>query len=218
MISAQIKALVTRLLFERGGRETWRVVSACELRLGELGLGYFPTPWRGLKRVFRRIAVSRDDVFADFGSGKGRVVLEAARHPFGRVIGVESSPFLHQIAEQNLARVGGRLRCRNVELVNEDAREFSVTDDLTVAFFFNPFRGEIFERVADHLAESLRRRPRVLRIVYVNPQEEAALLARGARRVEWLWGDGSDLSHSIALYELAECPDERTAADNQSRT
>jgi hypothetical protein len=41
--------------------------------------------------------------FIDYGSGKGRVLLLAARLPFRRVVGVEHSPTLHRIAEKNCA-------------------------------------------------------------------------------------------------------------------
>ena len=44
-----------------------------------------------------------DDVFIDLGSGMGRMVLEAARYPFKRVIGVELVEQLHDLARANLA-------------------------------------------------------------------------------------------------------------------
>jgi SAM-dependent methyltransferase len=200
--SARLKELIARVLYERGGVETSRPVSVEELGLGELSVAYFPSPWRGLKRIFKHIPISEDDVFVDFGSGKGRVVLEAARRPFRRVVGIEVAPVLHAAAEANLAAARASLRCRDVQLLNADARDVPIPDDLTTAFFFNPFRGEVFETVARGLAESAKRSPRRIRIVYVNPQEEAALLAAGARRVQWIWGDGSDVPHSIGLYDL----------------
>ena len=40
--------------------------------------------------MLRGCSITREDVFADIGSGQGRMVYMAARsYPFGRVIGVE---------------------------------------------------------------------------------------------------------------------------------
>lgn len=55
---------------------------------------YLPTAWHVLPRVLRYVGVSDSDVFVDFGCGKGRVVHQAAKRPFRRVIGVEISPDL----------------------------------------------------------------------------------------------------------------------------
>src|SRR6478609_9761998 len=57
---------------------------------------YIPSNWLTLRRVLRRHDVRPDDVFIDLGSGKGRMVLEAARYPFRRVIGVELAQPLHE--------------------------------------------------------------------------------------------------------------------------
>ncbi len=63
------------------------------------GLRYMPTR----AGLFEQM-VSASDIephrysFVDYGSGKGRVLLLAARFPFRRVVGVEFSPELHRIA------------------------------------------------------------------------------------------------------------------------
>ena len=45
-----------------------------------------------------------DYTFIDFGSGKGRALLLASEYPFKRIVGLEFSPELHAIAEQNIQR------------------------------------------------------------------------------------------------------------------
>ena len=99
-------------------RAYWRVVAsthrAMELRYGirtegdvdleDLGvaaehrLGYEGSHWVGVRRALSRLGVTRDDVFADFGSGKGPAVLVAATFPFRRAIGVEISDDLTRSA------------------------------------------------------------------------------------------------------------------------
>src|SRR5437763_11062946 len=63
---------------------------------------YEPSGWGYLARALDPAEVGPDDVFVDFGSGKGRVVYQAGRLPFRRVIGVEVSEELNRIARRNL--------------------------------------------------------------------------------------------------------------------
>lgn len=132
---------------------------------------YEASGWLYLRRALRPGEVRPGvDVFADFGSGKGRVVYQAAaRYPFKRVIGVEVAGSLNDIARINIDRNEKQLRCRNVQLVTADATVWKIPDDLTIAYFFSPFTGQAFRTVIDNLVESLERVPRDLRILYVNP-------------------------------------------------
>src|SRR4051812_12995957 len=166
---ARLKKLVDEIFFERpAGVETAMVV-----RLNDVGLGgpdrvdYEPSPWLVLGRVLPRESVGENDVFIDVGCGKGRVVLQAAMYPFRRVVGVELSPELHATAERNVARSMARLTCRNIELVQADVLDYEFPDDVTIAYFFNPFEGEVFGAVVEKLVASLRRNPRSLRIIYM---------------------------------------------------
>ncbi|HYF28390.1 MAG TPA: methyltransferase domain-containing protein [Baekduia sp.] len=167
---------------------------------------YQPTHWFALRRILPPREVGPQDVFVDFGSGMGRVVYQAAAgYPFARVAGVELSEQLHRIAEQNIERTRPRLRCQDVQLVCGDVLAFEIPDDLTVAFLANPFGGHIFQAVVDGLVASLVRRPRRLRVVYVNPVEEQRLLDAGWREVRRLRGlrPGREWARSndVRLYE-----------------
>jgi tRNA A58 N-methylase Trm61 len=123
------------------------------------------------------------DVFVDFGSGMGRMVLEAARFPFGRVIGVELSAQLHEIALANLRNTRQRLRCDDVTLVCSDVLSYDIPDDVTVVFFNNPFQGPVFTTVITRLVDSLDRNPRQLKVIYYNPVEQQTLLDTGRARL-----------------------------------
>lgn len=51
----------------------------------------------------------------------GRIVYQAtSRYPFGRVIGVELSVHLHEVAVDNIERNRHRLRCADVQLVRAE--------------------------------------------------------------------------------------------------
>jgi hypothetical protein len=123
-------------------------------------------------------------VFIDFGSGKGRVVYQAAQFPFKRVIGVEIAEELTGIARYNVDHNRDRLKCGEVELVTNDAVSYEVPDDVTVAYFYHPFEGQIFARVIDNLVASLDRNPRRLRIIYVYPMSADYIYRTGRFELE----------------------------------
>jgi hypothetical protein len=213
LVYLAIRRTLSRTLIERRrGIETAREVS-----LGELGLDapqrvrYEPSGWRDLARVLRTQEVSDEDVFIDLGSGKGRVVLQAASYPFRRVIGVELSEELNAIARANIDALRSTLRCGSVEVQTADIAEYDVPDDVTVAYLYNAFRGDLFDAAVRGLLASLDRRERPLRLIYKTPLEEGRLLATGRAvpvRVVRGWRPGREWSAkmSIRMYLLLPRP------------
>jgi SAM-dependent methyltransferase len=159
---------------------------------------YIAVNWRRLRQALPPRSVTDRDVFIDLGSGKGRAVLEAAaNYPFARVIGVEVAKELNDVARRNVERTTRRLRCRDIELVRADLREYRLPDDVTVIFTNNAVRGSIFATVLREISASMSRHPRPMRLVYGNPLEDAAVLATGEwrkvrtivpRRSHWPYG------------------------------
>jgi len=164
---------------------------------------YEPSGWFYLRRALRSRDVRPGDVFVDFGSGKGRIVYQAARYPFARVIGVEISEHLSAVARLNIERNRQRLVCKDVELVTMDAAEFRIPDEMTHAYFYYPFGGETFRRVLDNIVESLDRTPRRLTLIYACPGQEDPIRETGrfelVRRSRG--GLTSYLPRTIAVYE-----------------
>ena len=145
-------------------------------------LGYEGSHWVGVRRALKRLGVTRDDVFADFGSGKGPAVLVAATFPFRRTLGVEISDDLTRSARSNLERSRLRPRAHSVEFVTADVMEYEIPDDLSVVYLYNPFTGLLFARFLERLLRSLERRPRPLRLVYNYPFEHNHVMASGRFR------------------------------------
>jgi SAM-dependent methyltransferase len=125
--------------------------------------------------VFRRIARDLDldcsrYTFVDFGSGKGRAVMMAAEHPFRKVIGVELSAMLHEIALRNVTLFRQRRPCAPpIELRLEDAVRYARPEGDTLCFFYNPFGLVTMEAVLRNLEDSLLRQTGALVVVYRNP-------------------------------------------------
>ena len=195
------------VIFEwRSGIETERIT------MEELGLdpknrvAYEPAGWLVLKPVLSKRDVREDDVFLDYGCGKGRVLYMAAKYPFKQVIGVELSVELAEIARKNIKRTLPKLTCKAVDIVNIDALDYDVPDDVTYVFFNNPFEGEIFAGVVEKLVQSLKRRPRLLRIIYYSPTEEKALFRAGAQLIKVAGGSWpywvSPEAPTVRLYIL----------------
>ena len=88
-----------------------------------------------------------EHVFLDYGAGMGRVMVLAATYPFRRVLGVEVSAELSEIARANLEKCRSRLRCKDVEIITADATLYSPPSDVSVIYFYNPFAGEVLEAV-----------------------------------------------------------------------
>jgi hypothetical protein len=176
---------------------------------------YLPSGWLDLRRTLPRWAVQPTDVFADFGSGKGRMVYEAAKYPFARVIGVEISANLNAIARRNIERNAEKLVCTNIELITIDAAEFEVPDDLTVAYFYHPFGGDTFETVIGNIIESLDRNPRRLTLIYQLPLNEDCIIATGRFELVRI-PVGRTRDRQVAIYASAPGGNKRRPAPNRS--
>jgi SAM-dependent methyltransferase len=175
-ILRQLRRRLLDRLLERSG-ETSDAVS-----LGELGLAhdeyhdYEPSGWLSLRRALRGLEVGPSQTFLDIGCGKGRVVAQAARRPFGRVLGVELSPQLAESARSLLDRDRRRRRCGEAEIVVADVTAWNMPDDVTFAYVYNALGGAALVAMLDRIAESVDRAPRPLLLLYANPIQEAAVL------------------------------------------
>jgi len=169
---------------------------------------YEPAEWRTLQRVLPRRSVSRDDVFIDLGSGKARMVIRAAQYPFKRVIGVELSDGLHEVAQRNVEASRGRLACKDIRLVQANALDYELPDEVTVVFLNNPFLGEVFDAAIESILRSMDRRLRALRIIYRNPVEHERLMATGRVRLdkEWQRGASSGRRRGVVIRRYLVLP------------
>ena len=127
---------------------------------------YDPAPWWTLSRSLRLAQLRAENFnFVDIGCGKGRVLLSALAFPFTRVVGVELSPELHKIAEQNIASARFiTRRCSSVQMICGDAAAFMIPEGPNIIFFYNPFPLDIMESVLDNV---LQRYSGVSRPVYL---------------------------------------------------
>lgn len=135
------------------------------------GHGYWPALATEARKILQHLDnKTNQDVFMDFGSGLGRVVILAARYPFKRVVGIERNHALHQIAQENIGRIQKQARCGKIELLLGDAGHYMIPSDVNILYFNEPFETELLKQVLSNLYESLRLHPREITLVYRFPR------------------------------------------------
>jgi SAM-dependent methyltransferase len=107
--------------------------------------------------------------FVDLGCGKGRALMMAHDLGFRRLIGVEFSARLAEIAENNFAK----LNMNNVQILVQDVAEFRFPAEPLVVFTFNSFGADILKRVL----LNLRAQSDPVYLVYINPIHNATVVA-----------------------------------------
>ena len=139
----------------------------------------FAIPYEPIQHdVFSRMMASlvtiapeySDYPFLDLGSGKGRALLYAAEWNFTRCIGVEFSPELHALAEQNIAAYklnGGDSAIFELHCI--DARHFDLPRENLVLFLYNPFTGGVMQEVVKKIEQLVRSTHCDIWVLYRNP-------------------------------------------------
>lgn len=157
----------------RRGVSTAREMTATDLGITDLrNHWYVATDYATFRHALQHVAIRPgEDVFADLGAGMGRIVLLAAEWPFRRVVGVEFSRELTDIARANLRTVRSSLKCPDVEMILADVAAWAIPPDVTVLFLFNPFDGVVLAEVCANIRKSLAAAPRKLTIIYVRAEK-----------------------------------------------
>lgn len=127
---------------------------------------YKPTRARYFRKIMEKIDVSRDGVFVDVGSGKGRVLLLAAEHGFAQVLGLEISPTLCRIAEKNVEAYGKvRPNADSIKILCTNILDYPMDGSETVVFMYSPFDHSVTNRFLDMMRQSLKEKPRDLLLI-----------------------------------------------------
>ena len=125
------------------------------------------------------------DVLVDFGSGKGRVLVVAARYPFRKIIGVECAGQLTDVAWQNITRARRWMQCQDIDIVTTNAAGYDIPDAATVLYFQNPFSGDVVDAVLTRIKASLARAPRTISLISYS-HDPAYRFEQQIRACDWL--------------------------------
>lgn len=207
------KQLAWQVIYDRGLDRLERLPSGtpCTIPPSDV-LGALPPPGERLYQAFPRLpflwsieALGIDATtysFVDYGSGRGRLLLTAARLPFQRVIGVEFARSLHRDACRNIVDYPRtRLACHNIVSLNVNATDFDVPDGNVVAFFFNPFTNDVLDCVAQRIEDASRASARSVYIIFANANRAPLFADRPAFRPF-----APSLTNRVRLAVLAPFP------------
>jgi SAM-dependent methyltransferase len=141
---------------------------------------YAPSNIALFRRMIRKSGVDPSEfIFVDLGCGKGRIALAAADYPFKAIIGVEADAGLYRIAVDNLQRWRPRDHACRVSFVHADARTAELPAGNLFIFMYSPFRGPVFQQVAERLAMVARDPGRAMIVAYSADWEANALERTG---------------------------------------
>jgi hypothetical protein len=171
------------------GTETGQIVRLEALRSvtdeqARLGHRYQASRPERVISALERLPIRHDEfTLIDIGSGKGRVVLIAARMPFRRIIGVELASELHDVAVANVRRV--RPDDPRLELVCVDVTEYDFPAEPLVLYFYGPFFAPIMRIVMGRVTQSLGANPRPAYLVlFTTPDLQREAEIAGFDRIE----------------------------------
>jgi len=174
-IQYAINRLVDPWFDMRYGLDTERGVELGDLDVKSDNKGrgepYQPVRVRQFRKLMNALDFPSDSVFVDLGSGKGRALLLASEYGFKRVVGVEFSPELCQVARCNWSAYRKKSGIGvDVQIVEADVADYEIEDDENVFFLNNPFDGVVLDKVLKNIGRSVEKKHRQVWLIYNHPQ------------------------------------------------
>jgi SAM-dependent methyltransferase len=132
---------------------------------------YQATKARPFLKLLRELRLSKDAVFVDIGSGKGRALLLASQFGFRKVVGLEFSGALCEVARENVRIFSRKVPLGSVIEIHEiDATLYQFQAEDNVLFMYNPFKATVLAEVLRNVGLSLEKNPRKLWLIYNTPE------------------------------------------------
>lgn len=145
---------------------------------------YMPANYYMLEKLLQELrSKPNNDCLLDIGCGKGRVLIIAAHWGFSKLYGVELSPSFCEVTKANIAVQQKSLPEVAFRIIQQNASNFIIPDEVSTIFLYNPFDAVIMKHVVEHITDSLQRKPRTLYIAYMNPLEKNLFLAAGFKEI-----------------------------------
>ena len=118
---------------------------------------YEPTPYPVLERLAGSGLIGKRNLLLDYGCGKGRVDFFLAGQLRCRCIGVDYDTRMIRTAMVNRYKAVSGIR---TEFVLAPAEEYQIPEKVDRIYFFNPFSGQILQKVLARIRDSWYARPR----------------------------------------------------------
>jgi SAM-dependent methyltransferase len=165
-------------------------------------------PYKDIMQILHYIHLKPTDVFIDIGCGKGRMLCCAATFNVKKAIGIEHAPEMSFAAMENAYML--REKKSPIEIYIADAAKFDYEEG-TIFYMYNLFNQAIMKNVLERIYESLKRRKRLIKIIYTNPLYEHSLydcswLTMYDRWVPGILDSPEDKYNDSAGYKSVEVP------------
>jgi SAM-dependent methyltransferase len=115
--------------------------------------------------VLKNLPINQNDSIIDIGCGKGGALITLTQYPFQSVDGLDMSDMLISIAKSNLKK----LQITKVKFFQCNAATFTDLDNYTYIYMYNPFPCTIMKEVMSNIKKSIKKHPREVTIIYMNP-------------------------------------------------
>ena len=106
----------------------------------------------------------KKELFVDYGSGKGAALIHAKKLGFKRAIGVEFAKELHEQAQSNIEK----LNLKEVESIYADATTYTLPNNISLIYFFNPFDELVMRKVIANILEQKEQFENEVYVIYGN--------------------------------------------------
>jgi SAM-dependent methyltransferase len=132
---------------------------------------YAPVQPSVIRAILTALGDVTDYTFIDYGCGKGRATLVATEFPFERIIGVELSSSLADVARMNAAVFANRFPDRTkIEIYAQNVLDFEPPGSTLAIFVYHCFGRPVWAEVMKKLEAGLAAgRYRNLFLIYCNP-------------------------------------------------
>src|SRR6185312_6589387 len=115
----------------------------------------------------------------DFGCGRGRILVVAAHYGFKTITGIDFSAMLCIEAEANVEKISKLFPGTKFDVICADAALYQIQDSQNCFFFFNPFDEIVLLKVVKNILASLKKFPRKIYVIYLNPVHKEIFLSAG---------------------------------------
>ncbi len=155
--------------------------------LREKAILYLPSPPGVTRWALKNAGIRHADFsFVDLGCGKGRVLMLASEFDFRKVVGVEISAELCEVARRNAVAFRPPTRKSGIEVQNADATRCDFPETDLLVHMYHPFDPEITVKVFEHLGRSLAAKPRRVVVAYLLYTAAVPAVEAGFARIPWL--------------------------------
>tara|TARA_B100002052_G_scaffold268730_1_gene267574 strand:- start:2017 stop:2700 length:684 start_codon:yes stop_codon:yes gene_type:complete len=112
----------------------------------------------------------KNSIILDIGSGEGIPLCYFAQRGFKKVMGIEFSNDLVETSRHNLKLIHDRYNDFQWNIIEGDAYDYQIPDEVNVIWMFNPFTGSLLEKVLMNIHNAGQKRK--IYILFANPPKE----------------------------------------------